>query len=71
MTGFTGFTRKTFAPFPRGFTRFRLAEHWLRQNDLEKAREYVDRLMATASEHEVHNCVASSCGPRATEVEDG
>jgi len=35
-----------------------MAEHWLRQNDLEKAREYVDRLMATASEHEVHKYIA-------------
>lgn len=35
-----------------------LAEHWLRQNDLEKARQCVDRLMATASEHEVHKYIA-------------
>ena len=35
-----------------------MAEHWLRQNDLEKAREYVHRLMATASEHEVHKYIA-------------
>ncbi len=35
-----------------------MAEHWLRQNDLEKAREYVDRLMATATEHEVHKYIA-------------
>ena len=30
------------------------AEHWLRQGDFEKAREYVSRLMETATEHEVH-----------------
>jgi tetratricopeptide (TPR) repeat protein len=35
-----------------------LAEHWLRQNDLEKALEYVGRLMATATEHEVHKYIA-------------
>ncbi len=35
-----------------------MAEHWLRQGDLEKAREYVDRLMATASEHGVHKYIA-------------
>lgn len=35
-----------------------MAEHWLRHGDLEKAREYVDRLMATASEHGVHKYIA-------------
>jgi len=35
-----------------------LAEHWLRQGDLEKAREYVARLEATATEHEVHKYIA-------------
>ena len=30
------------------------AEHWLLQGDLEKAREFVTRLMDTATEHEVH-----------------
>jgi hypothetical protein len=35
-----------------------MAEHWLRQGDLEKAREYVDRLMATATEHGVHKYIA-------------
>jgi tetratricopeptide (TPR) repeat protein len=35
-----------------------MGEHWLKQNDLEKAREYVDRLMATATEHEVHKYIA-------------
>lgn len=30
------------------------AEHWLRQGDFEKAREFVDRLRETATEHEVH-----------------
>ena len=35
-----------------------MTEHWLRQGDLEKAREYVDRLMATATEHGVHKYIA-------------
>ena len=35
-----------------------MAEHWLRQGDLEKAREHVERLMATATEHEVHKYIA-------------
>jgi len=30
------------------------AEHWLLQGDLDKAREFVNRLMETATEHEVH-----------------
>jgi tetratricopeptide (TPR) repeat protein len=30
------------------------AEHWLLQGDLDKAREFVNRLMDTATEHEVH-----------------
>jgi serine/threonine protein kinase/tetratricopeptide (TPR) repeat protein len=53
-----------------------LAEHWLRQNDLEKAREYVDRLMATAVEHEVHKYIAvahnlmARISVRAGELED-
>ena len=34
------------------------AEHWLRLGDLEKAREHVDRLKATATEHEVHKYIA-------------
>ncbi len=35
-----------------------MAEHWLKQGDLEKAREYVGRLQATATEHEVHKYIA-------------
>jgi serine/threonine protein kinase/tetratricopeptide (TPR) repeat protein len=35
-----------------------MAEHWLSQGDLDKAREYVDRLLATATEHEVHKYIA-------------
>ena len=35
-----------------------MAEHWLRQNDLEKAREHIEGLMATATEHEVHKYIA-------------
>jgi serine/threonine protein kinase/tetratricopeptide (TPR) repeat protein len=35
-----------------------MAEHWLRQGDLGKAREFVERLMATATEHEVHKYIA-------------
>jgi ATP/maltotriose-dependent transcriptional regulator MalT len=34
------------------------AEHWLRQGELDKAREYVERLKATATEHEVHKYIA-------------
>lgn len=30
------------------------AEHWLRQGEFEKAREFVNRLKETATEHEVH-----------------
>src|SRR5687768_4964974 len=30
------------------------AEHWLLQGDLDKAREFVNRLMETATDHEVH-----------------
>jgi serine/threonine protein kinase/tetratricopeptide (TPR) repeat protein len=30
------------------------AEHWLRQGELDKAREFVSRLMDAATEHEVH-----------------
>jgi len=35
-----------------------MAEHWLRKGDLDKAREFVDRLMAAATEHEVHKYIA-------------
>jgi tetratricopeptide (TPR) repeat protein len=35
-----------------------MAEHWLSQGDLDKAREFVDRLLATATEHEVHKYIA-------------
>ena len=35
-----------------------MAEHWLRQNDLEKAREFAERLMVAATEHEVHKYIA-------------
>ena len=35
-----------------------MAEHWLKSGDHEKAREHVDRLMATATEHEVHKYIA-------------
>lgn len=35
-----------------------MAEHWLRQRDLEKAHEHVDRLMATAQDHGVHKYIA-------------
>ena len=34
------------------------AEHWLRQGDLDKAREHVERLKATATEHGVHKYIA-------------
>ena len=39
-----------------------MAEHWLREGDLEKAREFVNRLHATATEHEVHKYIAVSHG---------
>ena len=35
-----------------------MAEHWLSQGDAAKAREFVDRLYATATEHEVHKYIA-------------
>jgi tetratricopeptide (TPR) repeat protein len=35
-----------------------MAEHWLGRGDLEKAREFVARLHATATEHEVHKYIA-------------
>ena len=35
-----------------------MAEHWLSQGDAGKAREFVDRLYATATEHEVHKYIA-------------
>jgi tetratricopeptide (TPR) repeat protein len=35
-----------------------MAEHWLKKGDLEKAREFVERLFATATEHEVHKYIA-------------
>jgi tetratricopeptide (TPR) repeat protein len=35
-----------------------MAEHWLSQGDVGKAREFVDRLQATATEHEVHKYIA-------------
>jgi serine/threonine protein kinase/tetratricopeptide (TPR) repeat protein len=35
-----------------------MAEHWLRQGDLDKAREFVNRLQATATEHGVHKYIA-------------
>jgi hypothetical protein len=35
-----------------------MAEHWLSQGDLNQAREFVDRLHATATEHEVHKYIA-------------
>jgi serine/threonine protein kinase/tetratricopeptide (TPR) repeat protein len=35
-----------------------MAEHWLSQGDVGKAREFVDRLHATATEHEVHKYIA-------------
>lgn len=35
-----------------------MAEHWLSKGELDKAREFVDRLMATATEHEVHKYIA-------------
>jgi len=42
-----------------------MAEHWLKQGDLEKASEYVDRLMVTATEHEVHKYIAVAHNLRA------
>jgi tetratricopeptide (TPR) repeat protein len=38
------------------------AEHWLRQGELDKAREFVRRLMETATEHEVHKYKAVAHG---------
>jgi tetratricopeptide (TPR) repeat protein len=35
-----------------------MAEHWLSQGDVGRAREFVDRLRATATEHEVHKYIA-------------
>ncbi|HEV8429871.1 MAG TPA: protein kinase [Pyrinomonadaceae bacterium] len=35
-----------------------MAEHWLKKGDLDKAREFVERLHATATEHEVHKYIA-------------
>ena len=35
-----------------------MVEHWLGLGDLEKAREHVGRLRATATEHEVHKYIA-------------
>jgi len=35
-----------------------MAEHWLKKGDLDKAREFVERLFATATEHEVHKYIA-------------
>jgi len=35
-----------------------MAEHWLKKGDLEKASEFVERLYATATEHEVHKYIA-------------
>jgi hypothetical protein len=35
-----------------------MAEHWLSQGDVGKAREFVDRLHVTATEHEVHKYIA-------------
>jgi len=34
------------------------AEHWLRQGDLSKAREFAQRLLDTASRYEVHKYIA-------------
>ena len=42
-----------------------LAEHWLSKGDFEKAREFVDRLHATATEHEVHKYIAVAHNLRA------
>ena len=35
-----------------------MAEHWLKKGDLDKASEFVERLYATATEHEVHKYIA-------------
>jgi serine/threonine protein kinase/tetratricopeptide (TPR) repeat protein len=35
-----------------------IAEHWLKKGDLDKALEFVERLYATATEHEVHKYIA-------------
>jgi tetratricopeptide (TPR) repeat protein len=35
-----------------------MAEHWLKKGDLAKASEFVERLYATATEHEVHKYIA-------------
>ena len=35
-----------------------MAEHWLKKGDLDKAMEFVERLYATATEHEVHKYIA-------------
>ena len=35
-----------------------VAEHWLSQGDLDKARWFIDRLQALATEHEVHKYIA-------------
>jgi len=35
-----------------------MAEHWLSQGDVAQARAYVERLHATATEHEVHKYIA-------------
>ncbi len=35
-----------------------MAEHWLKKGDLDKAREFVSRLHATAIDHEVHKYIA-------------
>jgi serine/threonine protein kinase/tetratricopeptide (TPR) repeat protein len=35
-----------------------MAEHWLKKGDLDKANEFVERLHATATEHEVHKYIA-------------
>ena len=35
-----------------------MAEHWLSQGDAAQAREHVERLLATATEHEVHKYIA-------------
>lgn len=37
-----------------------MAEHWLHVGDIEKAREHVEKLRATATEHEVHKYIAVS-----------
>lgn len=37
-----------------------MTEHWLRQGELAQARKHVERLRATATEHEVHKYIAVS-----------